>query len=120
MSLAEMEAVEVKCCAGSQRLGPVGGSAYGMPRNWRTEGAEELTKPFKRPLVVSTCRLWSVVVWVDERGAAFAKRVRYIMTGRMAMVVNGYILGIWGWSTKREARGPYKYNPSFGGLSVPL
>src|SRR5262245_51930278 len=44
-------------CGGRQRLSPVGGAAYGMPRNWRTS----LTSvPRTNPLSVTAIRelLW--------------------------------------------------------------
>jgi hypothetical protein len=56
MLVALMEDIDSNFEGGNHLLDPVGGRAYGTPKNWRTSGADGSTKPSRTPLLVSTQR----------------------------------------------------------------
>lgn len=62
-------------CGGAKRRSPIGGSAKGTPRNWRTSGADWLKKPWMGPLEVWTRRPALVELLLDDASTPKTCRV---------------------------------------------
>src|SRR5215212_4950941 len=77
-------------CGAFQRLGPIGGAAYGMPRYWRTPATAE-SAPLTRPASVLTGD-WAVATRgsVNATSATAAVAIRAPRASVQAMRISSY------------------------------